>query len=325
VWFVRIAVLVLVLAVNGAAHARTSRQVIPTSVAFWDRDHGIAAALVYGPSDLSEGYIATTSDGGRTWAIRWRGTAVVQVGIVRGTREAWAQVASRRFCADCKPVMLRSRDRGRTWRRVGTPPSSPSFPTRRIGFAMNSRETNAGDLMKTTDGGRTWRRAGAPCRNGWGGFARSAAISFVSPSRGWVLCKGQPGLGQQSKALYVTTTGGVRWKRLVNVSFEPGRTRVGGLQDSGYPGGINFTRGGTGLMWSARGHTFRTRDGGRNWHRLSATSPETREGRSGWFVTDRLGYLLLQDTATAARRRWSLLRTQDGGRTWRRVHSWPLR
>jgi photosystem II stability/assembly factor-like uncharacterized protein len=323
VWFVRIAVLMLVLAVSGAANARTSKQVIPTSIAFWDRDHGIAAALIYGPSDRSEGYIATTSDGGRTWAIRWRGTAVEDVGIIRGSRDAWAQINPSPSCTDCRSVLLRTRDRGRTWRRMGTTPSSPSFPTRRIGFAMNSRQTNAGDLMKTTDGGRTWRRAGAPCRKGWGGFAWKAALSFVSPSRGWVLCKGQPGLGQQAIALYVTTTGGLRWKRLANVFFEPGRNRLGGLDGSGYPGGIHFTRGGAGLIWSTRGHTFRTRDGGRSWHPLSATDPEVREGRSGWLVTDRLGYLLLQDND--ARRRWKLLRTEDGGRTWRPVHSWPLR
>jgi photosystem II stability/assembly factor-like uncharacterized protein len=315
-----IAVLALVLTMSGAAQARTSRVAIPTSVAFWDRNHGLASFVVYGPTDRSEGYLSTTSDAGENWSIRWRGTAVMEVGIVRGSREAWAQIRPRRPCLDCKGVTLRTRDRGRTWRRAGTPPSSPSFTTPRVGFAMNSRQTNAGDLMKTTDGGRTWRRVGAPCRKGWGGFAWSAAISFVSPRRGWVLCKGQPAGGGQSKALYLTTDGGARWKRLLNAFFEPGRVRLGTMH-SGYAGGMSFTRGGHGLLWSARSSTVRTSDGGRHWRPIAAT--ETREAYSGWLVNDRIGYLLLRDD----RRQfdWELLRTENGGRTWRLVRAWSRR
>ena len=188
---------------------------------------------------------------------------------------------------------------------------------------MAARPTNAGDLMKTTDGGRTWHRAGSPCRKGWGGFAWTASIWFTSADRGWVLCKGQPGLGQQSKALYLTRDGGATWKRLLNVFFEPAKRRLGGLAGSGYPLGMSFTPRGAGLLWSSRGYSFRTRDGGRNWRPIRTTDPEVREGTSGWLVSERLGYLLLRDND--ARRRWQLLRSEDGGRTWRRVHSWPLR
>jgi photosystem II stability/assembly factor-like uncharacterized protein len=198
----------------------------------------------------------------------------------------------------------------------------PSYPTRRIGFAMRSRETNAGDLTKTTDNGRTWRRVGAPCRNGWGGYASEAYLSFVTPSRGWLLCLGPPGAGQQSMAVYRTSSGGATWKRLVNYYFDPGRIRPAGL-GGGYPGGISFARGGGGLLWSRRGNTYRTRDGGRRWRPISATSPGVREGLSGWLVSARAGYLLVQNDSMA--RDWELLRTGDGGKTWRRVHSWPRR
>lgn len=307
--------LALVLTISGAADARTSRQAFPTSIAFWDRDHGLAAFAVLGPTGRSEGYISTTSDGGRSWTIRWRGPAVWDVTVVRGSRDAWAQVR--------RPSrMLRTSDRGRTWRHAGTAPSMPSFPTRRVGFAMRSREKSAGPLMKTTDGGRSWSRVGAPCRKGWGGYAQSALISFVSPRRGWVLCKGQPSGGGQSKALYLTTDGGTRWNRLWNAFFEPGRVRLGTMH-SGYAGGMTFTRRGRGLLWSTRGHTLRTRDGGRSWAPIAVTSPESREAYSGWLVTNRVAYLLLQDNAT--RHRWSLLRSTDGSKSWRRVRYWPLR
>jgi photosystem II stability/assembly factor-like uncharacterized protein len=319
----RIVVLALVLTMSGAAQARTTRQPVPTSIAFWDRDHGLAAFVVYGPTDRSEGYLSTTADGGKTWKIRWRGTGVSYVATVPGTREAWAQIWPKSVCIDCPGLMIRSRDSGRTWRRAGTAPSRPSFPSRQVGFAMRSRQANSGPLMKTTNGGRSWRRVGAPCRRGWGGYAWSAALSFVSPRRGWLICTGQPGAGNQSKALYTTANGGVTWKRLLNVYFEPARNQLGGLQRAGYPHGISFTGNGRGLLWSDRGSTFRTRDGGRHWLPVRATRHEEQAGLSGWQVNDRVGYLLLQ--VNARRYGWRLLRTENGGRTWRLVRSWLRR
>jgi len=312
-----------VLTVSGAAQARTIRQAVPVSIAFWDRDHGLAAFVVYGPTDRSEGYVSVTSDGGKTWTIRWRGTGVSYVGTVPGTRDAWAQIWPRKVCVDCQALMIRTNDMGKTWQRAGTAPSTPSFPSRRVGFAMQSRQANAGPLMRTADAGRSWRRIGTPCRKGWGGYAWFATLSFVSPTRGWLLCTGQPGAGSQSKALYLTTDGGRRWKRLLNVYFEPTRNRLGGLPEVGYPHGIHFTRSGRGLLWANRGGTLSTVDGGRHWQPISATSPESREGYSGWLVTDRIGYLLLQDNAR--RLDWELLRTADGGRSWRLVRSWSRR
>jgi photosystem II stability/assembly factor-like uncharacterized protein len=319
----RIAVLALVVTMSGAAQARTIRQAVPTSVAFWDRDHGLAGFAVYGPSDRSQGYVSTTADGGRTWTIRWRGVAVLNVSVVRGTRVAWAELQPPRTCDPCPATMMRTTDLGRTWQRAGTAPSAlsrPSFPTAEIGFAMRSHDMDAGPLMKTTDGGRNWRRVGEPCRRGWGGFAWSAEISFVSHRRGWVVCKGQPSAGSQSKALYMTRNGGRTWKRLLNAYFEPGPIRLGGLQGSGYVQGIAFTPGGHGLLWSARGDTLRTSDRGRHWRPITATSPETREAYSGWLVDDRVSYLLIENTGR--RREWDLVRSIDGGRRWRLVRGW---
>jgi photosystem II stability/assembly factor-like uncharacterized protein len=316
-------VLALVLMMSGAAQARTTRQPVPTSIAFWDRNHGLAAFVVYGPTDRSAGYLSTTSDGGKTWTLRWRGTGVSYVATVPGTRQAWAQTRPKKVCVECPGLMIRSNDGGRTWRRAGTAPSMPSFPSGQVGFAMGSRQANSGPLMKTTNGGRSWRRVGAPCRKGWGGYAWSAALSFVSPRRGWLICTGQPGAGNQSKALYVTRNGGAKWKRLLNVHFEPARTRLGGLGWAGYPHGISFTRSGSGLLWSGRGSTFHTRDGGRHWLPVRANRHEEQNGLSGWQVNDRVGYLLLQ--VNARRYGWRLLRTEDDGRTWRLVRSWLRR
>jgi len=117
----------------------------------------------------------------------------------------------------------------------------------------------------------------------------------------------------------VTRNGGRTWKRLLNAHFEPAHVRLGGLQASGYVQGIAFERTGHGLLWSTRGDTLRTSDGGRHWRPVSATSPEEQEAYSGWLVNDRVGFLLLQNNE---RGDWELLRTENGGRTWRLVRSW---
>jgi photosystem II stability/assembly factor-like uncharacterized protein len=306
---------------SGSAHARTSRQAVPTSIAFWDRNHGLAGFVVYGPTGRLEGYVSATSDGGRTWSTSWRGPAVTDIAVVRGTPDALARIWPRPTCVDCPPLLLRTKDRGRTWEQAGTARTMPSFPTRRRGFAMRSGRANAGDLMRTTDGGRTWRRVPSPCRKGWGGFATDASLSFASPNRGWLLCLGRPRGDGQSMALYRTSSGGRTWKRLVNDHFEPGPIRRGGFAGR-YPRGISFTGSGRGLLWARRGVSYGTTDGGRHWLPIPGTSA-TREGLSGWVVSDRVGYLLLQNDDL--RRDWELLRTDDGGKRWRRVHSWPRR
>lgn len=281
------------------------------------------ASVVYGAAARPQGRLAVTNDGGRTWSVRWRGRAAWDVSVIPGTAEAWATISPRGACLACPMVLLHSRDWGWSWQRARRGLSLPSFPTSRVGFALRSRQADAGTLMRTRNGGRTWRRVRTPCRKGWGGHAWAAAVSFASSRHGWLVCMGQPSAGSQAKAIYETTTSGASWKRLVNVHFEPGRTRSGGLHWNGYPRGISFTPSGRGILWEAREHTYRTEDGGRHWARLSVTSPDEREGLSASLVSDRVGYLLVQDNGR--RLDWELLRTGNGGRSWRVVRSWARR
>jgi len=313
--------LALVLVPSGAAGAGTTAPATPVSVAFWDADHGLTAFMRYRPANRSEGYLAVTADGGKTWTTRWRGTSVSGVVTVAGTGVGWALSWSR-TCTNCAGKLIRTEDGGRTWHAVGRAPwiSAISFASARIGFVMSGEQADAGDLMKTVDAGRTWRRVGSPCAKGWGGSAWAAAISFVSPRRGWLLCTGQPAGGNQSKALYATSDGGRRWKRLLNAHFERGRIKLGGLQNSAYAHGISFDRSGHGLLWGSRGYSLWTADGGHHWHPVSATSPEVKEGWSGWVAADRTAYLLVHDTG--AQRPQKLVRTSDGGRSWNLVRDW---
>ena len=315
--------LALVLGSTGAAHARTTRQVVPSSISFWTLRHGLTAGIVYGPNARLEGQLAVTNDGGRTWNIRWRGTAVWEVSAVPGTNEAWATISRPGPCAACPPDLLHTQDGGLTWQPGTKGISAPSFPTPRVGFALRPRLANAGPLMRTLDGGRTWHRLASPCRRGWGGYAWAGSVAFVSPQHGWLVCTGQPGAGNQSKAVYETVNGGAWWRRLLNVWFEPGRVHTGGLSRYGYASGISFSAGGRGLLWEGRGSSYLTSDRGRSWRPISVTSPDERVGLSGSFVSDRIAYLLVQDSG--ARLAFQLERTTDGGRTWHLVRSWSRR
>jgi photosystem II stability/assembly factor-like uncharacterized protein len=80
---------------------------------------------------------------------------------------------------------------------------------------------------------------------------------------------------------------------------------------------------GDGLLWEDRENTYRTADGGRHWHALSITSPESREGYAGWVVSPETSYLVVRDNG--AKFDVELLRSDDGGRTWSRVRSWSRR
>jgi len=62
-----------------------------------------------------------------------------------------------------------------------------------------------------------------------------------------------------------------------------------------------------------------TEDGGRLWSRLRITTDDSRIGSSVSFVSDRVGFILVDETGS---RRIELDRTSDGGRTWHVVKAW---
>lgn len=303
-----VALLCASVCVSSAGDAKNTPRFLPGSISFWDANRG-AATLGACDQSVCVGEVATTEDGGRTWTVRWHGSSVGRVTVVPGTREAWLEG---------QRGLLRSRDKGRTWTRVPHTVGlrGPSFPVAHIGFAVRSRETEVGTLLRTDNGARTWKRITLPCERV---LKRSAILSFASPDHGWLMCNGQPGTGQQEKALYETLDRGGHWRRLLRTGVQ----RAGGLYGSGYAAGMSFFPSGRGLLWQARENTFRTVDGGRHWSPLAITSPESREGVSASFVSERVAYLLLQNNGT--RFDIELMRSTDGGRTWHRVRSWSRR
>jgi hypothetical protein len=128
----------------------------------------------------------------------------------------------------------------------------------------------------------------------------------------WSLCVGQPGAGNQDKAVY-------RGKKRVAYTSLTGGKSYGGISEYGYPVGIagEGHGGGFGIIWESRGTLYVSRDGGQHWHpRPRISRPEVDFGL--WASTlGNAGYVLLERNQHTR-----LLKTTDAGRTWRVVHRW---
>jgi len=141
----------------------------------------------------------------------------------------------------------------------------------------------------------------------------------------WVLCIGQPGAGNQPKAVYSSIDGLKSWQQLAAVALfgAPGGPRMSsaGIPSYGYPVGLNFSGEGTGLLLESRGTTFLSPDSGARWHPLlKVTEPERNFGASASVLNSGHAFLLQTPGTTGAS--MVLLSSDDGGATWKPVHAW---
>jgi photosystem II stability/assembly factor-like uncharacterized protein len=137
-----------------------------------------------------------------------------------------------------------------------------------------------------------------------------------------VLCVGQPGAGQEGKAIYTSDSRLVQWNRLISVAMlEPGERHKGGISPYGYPVGVSLSNAGSGLLWESRGTTYLTHDSGRSWKPLvSVTKPEVNFGASADAVSAKDLFLL--QSRKLGTQDMSLLSSQDGGVSWHEAHVW---
>jgi photosystem II stability/assembly factor-like uncharacterized protein len=164
------------------------------AMSFWDADHGI----VFGDSIDGQFCVMTTENGGRVWkrvpasalppalenegAFAASGTNIA----VFGKSHAWIGTG-----AGAKARVLRTGDRGRTWKISETPlvsgPSagifSVAFRDRNHGVVVGGdykKESEASDNMAVTrDGGATWTLA-----KGLSGFR--SAVAYVPGANGLI-------------------------------------------------------------------------------------------------------------------------------------------
>jgi photosystem II stability/assembly factor-like uncharacterized protein len=161
------------------------------------------------------------------------------------------------------------------------------------------------------------RRRPSPCTQT---VASGALVDLVTPSLGWIVCLGQPGAGNEAKAIFRTTDGGQSWRAAASAVNHPRRDVHGGLGGYGYPLGIAFAADGFGILWESRGTLYVTRDRGVHWRaEPKVARPEHDFGRGAAAFAGGQGLVLLGRGGSLPAR---LLATDDAGRTWHLVHRW---
>jgi photosystem II stability/assembly factor-like uncharacterized protein len=236
------------------------------------------------------GYLASTSDGGRTWnRYDLKVTDDINEIYFRNDDNGYI-VAGRK--------MFVTRDGGRSWQEIriyrtgefgaGNPEFlSIRFSDKKRGYVVGSvlRRSGGDDivvdslLMRTEDGGETWRRIPLPTKT------ELFHLDFNGNSNGWIV-------GDQGVIL-ASTDEGLTWR----------------LQKSGASRAlfnVDFRDDNDGYAVGGGGVILRTENGGRTWEKVSTSFPDTlkrvdfADDKNGWIV----GY------------GGNILRSNDRGKTW---------
>lgn len=239
-----------------------------------------------------DGYLASTTDGGRTWAQFPLNTTESINEIYFRNEDNGYLVAGRK--------MFITRDAGRTWQEIriyrsgefgqGTPEFlSIRFSDKKRGYVIGSVYRRVGGqdvvvdslLMRTDDGGDTWRRISVPTKG------ELFHLDFDGNSRGWIV--GDDGV------ILASTDEGNTWVR----------------QDSGTKAAlfnVDFRDSKEGYVVGGSGVILRTTDGGATWEKIETNFRTTflrvdfADDKNGWIVG----------------KGGNILRSGDKGRTWTR-------
>ncbi len=268
----------------------------PAQLSFSTAHEGIG--IGYANWAFTRPAILVTHDGGRTWTLRAPlPPAVSASSLVCASPDLVYMVASsyRRIGS----ILLRSRDDGRSWRRVPTPPRSRFFAVSFTSARDGVLGDDAGRFYATHDGGAAWTLV-------HGGGEDLRTFAFLTPTRGFALAT-----PPASTTLYETRDGGRSWHIYARAPVERP---------------LAFTTLGTDRIWivdmpicpeavtrrqpNCPGALVRTADGGRSWQRIALNMIPGSQALD--FATANVGYA--QDP-------WSgTFRTGDGGRDWELVH-----
>ena len=241
------------------------------------------------------GYLASTTDGGKSWT-------PYPLNTTEDINEIYFRNDDHGYLVAGKKLFITS-DAGRTWQETriyrsgefgsATPEFlSIRYADKKRGFAIGSILRRSGDddvvvdslAMRTEDGGDTWQRVTIPAKT------ELYHIVFHGSSHGWIV--GDGGL------ILVTTDGGVTWNAQLSGTKMP-------LFN------VDFRNDNEGFAVGRSGTILRTVDGGANWEKIETNFNDTfmqvdfADDKNGWIV----GY------------GGSILRSSDRGLTWIRQES----
>jgi photosystem II stability/assembly factor-like uncharacterized protein len=219
-------------------------------------------------------------------------------------------------------ALARTNDGGKTWQRVSVSTTSEvrdvSFPTQDIGYVLAEdgglqRTANGGSSYRILDpGGQAGRAIVAPdsqqvlligprgVRRSGDAGATFTAVTDPVASRASLFtgeAVGDSAFAWGSKTLIASTDGGRRWTKLTLPSKKTGIRAV------------DFVSKDAGWLLDSRGLLFSTRNRGKKWTESVSTGPGGNDPYGMSFSGVQKGYLLTRTSG--------LLRTSDGGRTWR--------
>jgi photosystem II stability/assembly factor-like uncharacterized protein len=281
-------------------------------------------AVAFGPqlSTVAAGEEGTTvhsSDGGATWA---------PVGTQLSQQFSRIRAVSASFVLAVGPngTLARSTDGGRTWSESGVSTSEDvidaSFVDVFVGYAVDA----AGTVLRTDNGGASWQilDTGYPATpqavlalsadtllliggrgilrstDGGQSFSRVRA-RIVAAARLFNADRAGRGvIAYGSKNIVASSDRGRTWKKVLR----PRKALLASL---------DFVSARTGFVLGQDGQLFKTRSGGRRWSDLSAVGSDDATGMS--FSSASRGYLTLSRLGDDSS--GYLLRTTDGGRSWR--------
>jgi photosystem II stability/assembly factor-like uncharacterized protein len=266
-----------------------------TDLFFLDEQNGWALT--------SDGLLAASADGGRTW------TTVKAPGQGEYCRSVWFLDSRRGFmvggldgCEWIVPATLTAtEDGGRTWtNRTLELPGSSKGAFDQVQFLSPTDGLIFGrQLLATRDAGKTWSAVGPE----WLRVSRDKSC-FTSPNSGWVL---------YDDNLWRTKDGGNTWQPTGAANALSDDERV--HSDLEHP---SFPSEQFGWVLTGWGEILRTQDGGLSWKVLDGVRKArvrqliVVDPSHAWVLAER------RETGT------QILRTTDGGRTWR-VSAWSPR
>ncbi|MBE3109481.1 MAG: hypothetical protein IMZ46_03045, partial [Acidobacteria bacterium] len=202
---------------------------------------------------------------------------------------------------------------------VAVAPSNPDIVWAGTGEANNRQSSSWGNgVYKSTDAGATWQRMGLADSRHIGRIV----IDPKKPDVVYVAALGRLWGPNKERGLYKTTDGGKTWVNtkfidedtgFVDVAMDPSDSRVlyaAAYQRRRTPFGFNGGGPGSGL--------YKTTDAGRTWTRLTTGLPSGSLGRIGIDIYRKNPSVVY---VTVEHREGGLFRSDDRGKTWRKVNS----
>jgi photosystem II stability/assembly factor-like uncharacterized protein len=240
----------------------------------------------------SYGTILHTADAGRNWISQPTGTTEHLLGLSSVVSEIWA-VGSR-------GTILHTRDQGRVWLNSS---SAEDLTFSSVSFVDSARGWIAGEfgvIFRTQNGGNTWAKQHSPVEVSFAsGESRNLfALLFPDPNNGFAF-----GLD----GVILKTRGGARWDI---IRQKENANNFNGSNHLFAAAAFN------GRLWAVgeRGVVLQSDLAGESWRAHKAKTPRfslngIAFGKDGW------GLIVAN--------RGAILRTEDGGATWRLVRIRP--